>query len=278
MIDTNRNIEIMGIINLTDDSYFADSRCADVTSALERVSRLLADGADIIDVGACSTRPGAEPLGADAEWSRLEPFLKSVAKEFTGIRLSIDTYWSSVVRRAYDLIGEFIVNDISAGEADPEMLATVGRLKLPYVAMHMRGDSMTMQSLTDYDDLIAEVADYFKTFSEKAALHGIRNWILDPGFGFAKTVEQNYQLLKNLSQFKPVFCADGTAARLLVGVSRKSMIYKRFSISPEEALPATQVLHYKALLSGADILRVHDVAEARQTVELYRIFETKNCR
>ena len=278
MIDINRNIEIMGIINLTDDSYFADSRCVDVTSALERVARLLADGADIIDVGACSTRPGAEPLGADVEWSRLEPFLKAAAKEFPGIRLSIDTYWSSVVRRAYDLIGEFIVNDISAGEADPEMLATVGCLKLPYVAMHMRGDSITMQSLTDYDDVVAEVVDYFKTFSDKAAFHGIRNWILDPGFGFAKTVEQNYQLLKNLSQFKSVLCADGTAPRLLVGVSRKSMIYKRFSISPEEALPATQVLHYKALLSGANILRVHDVAEACQTLELYRIFETKNCR
>ena len=278
MIEVGRNIQIMGIINLTDDSYFADSRCDDVTSALDRVAQLLAEGADIIDIGACSTRPGAEPVGADQEWVRLEPFLKTVVSEFPEIRLSIDTYWSSVVRKAHALIGEFIVNDISAGEADPEMLPIVGELKLPYVAMHMRGDSMSMQSLTSYNNVTAEVVDYFKAFSDKADRHGIKNWILDPGFGFAKTVEQNYQLLSELDQFKSVSCADGCPPRILVGVSRKSMIYKRFSITPEEALPATQVLHYKALLSGADILRVHDVAQARQTIELYRIFEAKNCR
>jgi dihydropteroate synthase len=278
MIDINRNIRIMGIINLTDDSYFADSRCADVTSALARVAQLLSEGADIIDVGACSTRPGAEPLGADLEWERLEPFLKAVVRDFPGIILSIDTYWASVVNRAYSLIGEFIVNDISAGEADPEMLPTVGRLQLPYIAMHMRGDSLTMQSLTGYDNVTTEVVEYFKAFSIKAADNGIQSWILDPGFGFAKTVDQNYQLMKELDQFRAVRCADGSTPCLLAGVSRKSMIYKKFAISPEEALPATQVLHYKALLSGADILRVHDVAEARRTVELYRIFEAKNCR
>lgn len=278
MIEVDRNIQIMGIINLTDDSYFADSRCSDVTSALDRVAQMLAEGADIIDVGACSTRPGAEPVGAELEWCRIEPFLRAVVREFPEIRLSIDTYWSSVVRKAHALIGEFIVNDISAGEADPEMLPTVGELLLPYVAMHMRGDSISMQSLTDYDNVTAEVVDYFKAFSVKADRYGIKNWILDPGFGFAKTVEQNYQLLSELNQFKSISCADGCAPRILVGVSRKSMIYKRFSITPEEALPATQVLHYKALLSGADILRVHDVEQARQTIELYRIFEAKNCR
>lgn len=278
MTDINRNIQIMGIINLTDDSYFADSRCPDVASALKRVARLLSEGADIIDVGACSTRPGAEPVGADVEWRRLEPFLRAVVDEFPGIRLSIDTYWASVVTRAHSLIGEFMVNDISAGEADPQMLPTVGRLQLPYVAMHSRGDSMTMQSLTDYNDVTEDVVDYFKTFSDKAACHGIQNWILDPGFGFAKTVDQNYRILKELDKLKSVLCADGSTPQLLVGVSRKSMIYKKFAISPEDALPATQVLHYKALLSGADILRVHDVAQARQTVELYRIFEAKNCR
>ena len=278
MIDSNRNIEIMGIINLTDDSYFADSRCADLPAALKRVELLLSQGADIIDVGACSTRPGAEALGDDLEWRRMEPFLRIVTAEFPGIRLSIDTYWSSVVMKAHALIGDFIVNDISAGEADPDMLSVVGRLKLPYIAMHMRGDSKSMQSLTDYNDVTAEVVDYFKSFSDKASACGIESWIMDPGFGFAKTVEQNYQLMKELEQFRSVHCADGSRPRILVGVSRKSMIYKRFSISPEEALPATQVLHYKALMSGADILRVHDVAEARQTIELYRIFESKNCR
>ena len=270
MIDVNRKIEIMGIVNLTDDSYFADSRCNDVTSALERVRRLLEEGADIIDVGACSTRPGSLPVGEETEWERLEPFLKAVTKEFPGIRLSIDTYWASVVRKAYALIGEFIVNDISAGSGDESMLQTVGELGLPYVAMHMRGTSANMQELTDYDSVREDVLEHFKDFSQKAAQNGIKRWILDPGFGFAKTIDQNYQLLRGLDAYNNIRCADGTFARVLVGVSRKSMIYKKFSISPEEALPATQVLHLKALMAGADILRVHDVAEVLRTVELYR--------
>ena len=260
----------MGIVNLTDDSYFADSRCGDVTSALERVRTLLAEGADIIDVGACSTRPGALPLGAEKEWERLEPFLREVTREFPDIRLSIDTYWSSVVRKAHALIGDFIVNDISAGQEDDMMLATVGELKLQYVAMHMRGNSLTMQELTEYNSVTADVVKYFEQFSRKAASCGIERWILDPGFGFAKTLDQNYQMLRELEQFRTVACSDGSVPRMLVGVSRKSMIYKNFGISPEEALPATQVLHVKALIAGADILRVHDVAEAIRTVELYR--------
>ena len=272
MMNKDRKIEIMGIINLTDDSYFADSRCPDVKKALARVRAMLDEGADIIDVGACSTRPGSEPVGAEQEWLRLEPFLLAVIAEFPDIRLSVDTYWSSVVRKAYDIVGEFLVNDISAGEADEKMLPTVGELGLPYVAMHMRGDSKSMQSLTDYDDVTSEVVAYFNSFAKKASLSGIRNWILDPGFGFAKTIDQNYQMLKELDRFRSVYCEDGTIPRILVGVSRKSMIYKRFSISPEDALPATQVLHFQALQTGADILRVHDVAEARRTLELYRLF------
>lgn len=272
MMAINRKIDIMGIVNLTDDSYFADSRCPDVVRAMERVRKMLEEGADIIDVGACSTRPGSEPVGAIQEWNRLKPFLKAFVAEFPDVRLSIDTYWSSVVRKAYDLVGKFIVNDISAGEADGEMLSVVGELGLPYIAMHMRGDSMSMQSLTDYDDVVDDVVTYFKSFSNRAASFGIRKWILDPGFGFAKTIEQNYQMLKELDKFKTVSCADGTLPRILVGVSRKSMIYRKFNIIPEEALPATQVLHFQALQAGADILRVHDVAEARRTVELYHIF------
>ena len=268
-MDSVGNIEIMGIVNLTDDSYFADSRCHDLSSALDRVRVLLEEGADIIDVGACSTRPGAEPVGADQEWRRLEPFLKAAVSAFPGVRFSIDTYWASVVRRAYDLIGEFIVNDISAGEADDDMLPLVGSLQLPYIAMHMRGDSMTMQSLTDYKSVTDDVVGYFKAFSAKAASYGVERWILDPGFGFAKDVEQNYQLLRELSEFQNVYCADGTVPCILVGVSRKSMIYKKFDITPEQSLPATQILHLKALMGGASILRVHDAAEAKRTVRLY---------
>ena len=266
MIEVDRNIQIMGIINLTDDSYFADSRCSDVTSALDRVAQMLAEGADIIDVGACSTRPGAEPVGAELEWCRIEPFLRAVVREFPEIRLSIDTYWSSVVRKAHALIGEFIVNDISAGEADPEMLPTVGELQLPYVAMHMRGDSMSMQSLTDYDNVTADVVDYFKAFSVKADRYGIKNWILDPGFGFAKTTEQNFELLAGLHRLKEL------GQPLLVGVSRKSMIYKTLGITPEESLSATQAVHWEALRQGATLLRVHDVKEAVQTIKLYEKF------
>lgn len=270
MTDKNRKIEIMGIVNLTDDSYFAESRCADVSSALKKVETMLADGADIIDVGACSTRPGAKPVGEDEEWRRLEQFLKELRREFPSVRLSIDTYWSSVVRRAYNLIGDFIVNDISAGEADRCMLSTVGELALRYVAMHMRGNPETMNSLTDYNSIVGDVLSYFKYFSQKAAESGVVDWVLDPGFGFAKSLEQNYVLLNGLERFQTVRRADGTVPPVLVGISRKSMIYKRLSITPEESLPATQVAHFKALQCGADILRVHDVAEACRTVSLYR--------
>lgn len=264
-MDKNRTIDIMGIVNLTADSYFAESRCFDVQLALDRISRLIGEGADIIDIGACSTRPGAEQIGPVEEWRRLEPVLKAVRTEFPGVRISIDTYWSEVVRKAFDLIGPFMVNDISAGEDDPMMLRTVGELGLEYVAMHKRGTPMTMSGLTDYADVTEDVLQYFDVFAEKADEAGIRDWLVDPGFGFAKTVDQNYELLNNLDRFK------ASGRRLLVGVSRKSMIYRPLGISPEESLPATQVLHLHALQKGADILRVHDVAEAARTISLYRM-------
>lgn len=270
MTDRNRNIQVMGIVNLTDDSYFAQSRCPSVKAALRRIETLLSEGADIIDIGACSTRPGSEQVGEDVEWSRLEPVLREVAVSFPNAVISVDTYWSSVVKKTYDLIGDFIVNDISAGEADPAMLRTVGESGLSYVAMHMRGMPENMQMLTNYKSVTRDVVSYFKSFSQKAAENGISRWILDPGFGFAKTLDQNYTLLSELEQMRTITCADGTIPRILIGLSRKSMIYRRFSITPEESLPATQVLHYRALQKGTDILRVHDVAEARRTVELYR--------
>ncbi|MBR5103390.1 MAG: dihydropteroate synthase [Bacteroidales bacterium] len=264
-----RQIDIMGIVNLTDDSYFAESRCVDVPAALERVSRMLEEGADIIDIGACSTRPGSLPVGAEEEWRRLGPVLKAVREAFPCARLSIDTYWSSVVRKAYDLIGDFIVNDISAGEDDSGMLPTVGELGLTYIAMHKRGTSQTMQQMTDYQDVVAEVKAYFDEFSAKADSFGIRDWVLDPGIGFAKTIEQNYELIRRLDEMKTVFTSEGCSPRILVGVSRKSLIYKYLGISPAESLPATQVLHLAALQNGADILRVHDVAEAVHTRVIY---------
>ena len=280
-MDTTRNIDVMGIINLTDNSYFSESRClgedglADIGKIVARAVRMAEEGASILDIGACSTRPGSSAVGEEEEWLRLGPALKAVRKELPDIRISIDTYWPSVVRKTFDLIGDFIVNDVTAGEGmdgdssyrTGEMLPLVGRLGLTYVAMHMRGNPLTMQSLTSYNDVTAEVLDYFNDFGRKADVAGIRDWILDPGFGFAKTVEQNYKLLAGLGKF------IATGRRILVGVSRKSMVYRKFGITPEEALPATQVLHYKALCCGADILRVHDVAEAVRTVEMYRMLE-----
>lgn len=286
MIDAGRHIDIMGIVNLTDDSYFSESRCGTDPrqarrAAMARISDLIDEGADIIDLGACSTRPGSLPVGPEEEWRRLGPVLKAVVASFPEIRVSIDTVYSEVVANAYGVMasamGEewarrsLIVNDISAGEDDSLMLGTVAGLGLEYIAMHKRGTSVTMQQLTDYSDVVAEVKAYFDDFAIRAQEHGLTRWILDPGFGFAKTLEQNYELMRSLNLFSECVSTDGERRGILVGVSRKSMIYKLFGMSPEEVLPETQVLHLKALQNGADILRVHDVAEAVRTVALYRL-------
>lgn len=207
---------MMGIINITDNSYFAESRCLDgqghddISKILKRAEKMISEGATILDIGACSTRPGSEPVGEEEEWTRLEPALTALQKEFPDTAISIDTYWPSVVRHTYNTIGNFIVNDVTAGEGmygrtqsdEPgEMLTTVAELKLPFVAMHMRGNPMTMQSLTAYADVVEDVLDYFRKFEAKANAAGLTDWILDPGFGFAKTIEQNYELLRNLDKF-----------------------------------------------------------------------------
>lgn len=269
MTDTTREITLMGIVNLTDNSYFASSRCLDQAGepdmhrTMERIGRLLSEGAGIIDIGACSTRPGSEGVGEEEEWRRLSPVLREVRRQFGDVAISIDTYWASVVEKAYDLIGDFIVNDISSGEDDPRMLPVVGQLGLRYIAMHKRGNPKTMQSLCQYNDVVEDVLQYFMDFGRKASEAGIRDWILDPGFGFAKTIEQNYRLLAHLDRM------TAAGRKILVGVSRKSMIYRLFDITPEESLPQTQVLHLAALERGADILRVHDVAEAARTVSIW---------
>ena len=268
-----KTIRIMGIVNLTGDSYFSPSRCldsngkTDVGKVLGKIGTMLEEGADIIDIGACSTRPGSAGVEIEEEWRRLAPVIDVLGKEFPGTAFSIDTYFSEIVRRVYENIGKFIVNDISAGEDDEEMLGTVGRLDLEYVAMHKKGKPENMQDFCDYTDVAGEVAGYFEKFAGKAEKAGIRNWILDPGIGFSKTIAQNYELIKNLGTFRKF------GKPILVGVSRKSLIYRKFGITPEEALPQTQVLHYAAMENGADILRVHDVAEAARTVEIYGILK-----
>lgn len=284
-MDRNRKIDIMGIVNLTDDSYFGGSRCLcgndldrTVENALERTGKLVSEGATMIDIGACSTRPGSLPVGEEEEWRRIRPVLGQVVRAFPDIPVSIDTWWASVIERSFNevagIVGQekardiLIANDISAGEDDPDMLPAVGRLGIGYIAMHKRGDSLTMQSMCDYDDVTRTVSDYFETFSQKAEKFGLRYWVLDPGYGFAKNIDQNYQLLAELDRITSRFAPKGI--RTLVGVSRKSMIYRLFGITPEESLAQTQVLHLKALQNGADILRVHDAAEASRTLALYR--------
>lgn len=250
----NTDIKIMAIININDESFFKGSRATEPDEIRRKLEAHIGEGADIIDFGACSTRPGSTPIDEDEEWRRLEPAISIFKKDFNTLPFSVDTFRESVVRRCYEEFGDFIVNDISAGEDDPDMLGTVGKLGLRYIAMHKRGTPATMQSLCRYDDVTEDIVEYFKDFEKKAADAGIGDWILDPGFGFAKTMEQNYELLDNLSRFK-IF-----GRKILVGISRKSFIYKKLGITPEEALPATTELHKIAIKNGADILRVHDVA------------------
>lgn len=237
--------EIMGIINLTPDSFFPDSRCS-VQDAAARIARMLDDGADIIDIGAVSTRPGAGDVGTEEEWRRLSPVLPMLE----GVRFSVDTTSAEIVRRVFREAGPFIVNDISAGWDDPEMLPAVAGLGLEYVAMHKRGNPRTMDSMCAYPrGVVAELAGYFQNFADRAEALGIRNWVLDPGFGFAKTEEQNLELLERLGEFKTL------GRPILVGIADK-----RFTHGD------TEKYHRIALQNGADILRVHDVAAAKKLV------------
>ena len=263
------NIHILGIVNVTPDSFYAGSRVQG-EAAIRRIEKLFEEGADAIDLGACSTRPGSPQPSLEEEWNRLKPTLMEIGRhspEGACLPISVDTYRAEIVQRTYDTIGPFIVNDISAGALDPKMLETVGRLGLPYIAMHMRGTPENMQQLTDYpnNDITAAVIAYFKDFSKTAEQYGIKEWIVDPGFGFSKTLEQNYDLLYHLDEVVRAFPQQET----LVGVSRKSMIYKKLGITPEEAMPATQVIQFASLEKGATWLRSHDVKEAVQTATLY---------
>lgn len=259
--------EIMGIVNVTDDSYFAASRAKSEKAIGERVSRLIEEGAGIIDIGGCSTRPGSSSVSMETEWEGVSLALRTVLR--SGLRdaakYSIDTFRSEIVRRSYEEFGEFIVNDISAGEDDPEMLPLVGKLGLGYIAMHKRGTPETMQSFCGYGDVVRDVVSYFEDFGRKAADAGVKDYIIDPGFGFSKTIEQNYRMLAGLGEFSAL------GKKVLVGISRKSMICKYLNIATEDSLPETSALHLIALSKGADILRVHDVKEAVRIVKLHGI-------
>ena len=239
-------IQIMAIVNLTPDSFFAPSRVR-AEEAQGRIRSLCEAGAEIIDLGAISTRPGAADVDLEEEWRRLEPVVRTWDAPAL---LSVDTTRAEIVRRVYDCVGPFLVNDISAGEDDPDMLATVGRLGLPYVAMHKRGNPRSMDALCDYPEgVVPALVAYFRDFSRKADEHGIAEWVLDPGLGFAKTAEQNWEILEKLDWLR------GFDRPILIGAADK-----RFTGGD------TERAHRLAILHGADILRVHDVDAARETI------------
>ncbi|MEG0517878.1 MAG: dihydropteroate synthase [Bacteroidales bacterium] len=278
---TNTTPKVMGIININGESFYKESRCLKSERVLERIHTMLAEGADLIDIGACSTRPLSTPVSMEQEWEYLKEPLQAIAGEIlSGCKtagrnlISIDTFHAEIVRRVYDTIGEFTVNDISAGEDDLQMLKTVGELKLPYIAMHKRGKPDTMQGLCDYPNGVTnEVIRYFKEFEERAAACNITDYIVDPGWGFAKTLEQNYELLNGIPQMRrELTTSDGTPRELLVGISRKGMIWKLLDITPDQALCGTVALNLQALLLGATIIRVHDVKEGVQCTKLQKVF------
>ena len=253
---------VMGILNVTPDSFYAGSRC-DMTEKIEhRVTEMVEEGADVIDIGAYSTRPGAAEVSADEEYTRLKVGMDVVRRLAPGVLTSVDTFRADVAARCVEELGVDMVNDVSGGQLDGDMFKTVARLQVPYIVMHMRGTPATMQQLTQYDDVTAEVLEWLARKVDALHQMGVADVIADPGFGFSKTVDQNYEMLSQLNAFTKL------DVPLLVGVSRKSMIYKFFGTTPTEALNGTTVLNTLALLQGAHILRVHDVKMAREAVKL----------
>lgn len=253
---------VMGIVNVTDDSFYASSRCIDEQAIARRVSAMVQEGADVIDIGAYSTRPGAAEVPVEVELKRIEQCMSVVKRVAPDVLTSVDTFRSQVAAHCVETLGVDMVNDVSGGTLDSEMHRTIARLRVPYVLMHMRGNPATMQQLTDYDDVTAEVLESLARKIDTLHQMGIADVIADPGFGFSKTLEQNYEMLAQLNAFTAL------NVPLLVGVSRKSMIYKALDTTPDEALNGTTVLHTIALLHGAHILRVHDVKAAAQAVKL----------
>ncbi|WP_339651990.1 dihydropteroate synthase [uncultured Maribacter sp.] len=254
--------KIMGILNVTPDSFFDGGKYKDETSILNQVGKMINEGATFIDVGAYSTRPCAHEVDENTELNRIIPIIKLILKEFPNVILSIDTFRSSVAKECVQL-GAAIINDISAGLQDQQMLSTVASLNVPYIMMHMRGTPQNMQQKTDYDDIFKEILLFFSERLSLAKSLGIKDIIIDPGFGFAKNANQNFELLRQLEMMSFI------EHPLLVGISRKSMIYKTLDTSVDKALNGTTALHMVCLQKGTKILRVHDVKEAMECVKLH---------
>nr|WP_315152301.1 dihydropteroate synthase [uncultured Flavobacterium sp.] len=254
--------KVMGILNITPNSFFDGGKYKNENELLERVQKMLNEGADFIDVGAYSSKPNAEFVSEEEEISRIIPVVNLVQKHFPEIILSIDTFRAGVAKICIEN-GAAIINDISAGELDDKMLETIAKYQIPYIMMHMKGTPQTMQTFTQYDDIIKEMLFYFSERIAAARALGINDLIVDPGFGFAKTLEQNYEVMKKMELFQML------ELPLLVGISRKSMIYKALETNAESALNGTTFLNTIALTKGAKILRVHDVKEAVECVRLF---------
>ena len=252
---------VMGVINATPDSFYEGSRFSGTDKILVRAETMISEGADILDIGGQSTRPGSEQVSEDTELSRIVESIEAIHQKFPEIIISVDTYYSAVAKKCIQA-GASMVNDISSGTMDKEMLSTIAALHVPLVAMHMKGTPQTMQQQANYESVTREVLDFFIRKKEECKMAGIADVIIDPGFGFAKTIAHNFQVLKDLSVFKML------DAPLLIGLSRKSSVYKTLGIPPDEALNGTTVLNTIALMNGADILRVHDVKEAKEAIKL----------
>lgn len=258
---------VMAIVNVTDDSFYGASRSYDSSSVGSRIEQVVSQGATIIDIGGYSSRPGAVDVPVEEEWRRVKIGLSAVKSIAPNVMISVDTFRSEVARRAVEEFGPIIINDITAGEADDEIISVASQYNLPYVAMHMRGTPQTMQSQVSYPEgVVSAVYDYFTERCAYLRQRGVDRVIVDVGFGFAKSLEQNYELLAGLSRMREL------GLPLLVGISRKSMIYKALDSTPEEALAGTAALHWEALRGGANILRVHDVREAVDVIKLFSIY------
>jgi dihydropteroate synthase len=269
--DSVKSPLIMGIVNITPDSFYDGGKHACEKELLQHVKKMLDEGADIIDIGAYSSRPGAASINENEEYERLKNNCIAIRKNHPDIPISIDSFRSSVIKKIYDAIGPIIVNDISGGNLDSEMIETCGKLQLPYICMHMRGTPQTMQKYTEYSNILAEITVFFQEKIKQARAYSVPHIILDPGLGFSKTREQNYFILRNIDYF------ESLQKPILIGVSRKSMIYKTLNCTPHEALNGTSILHTVSLLNGASILRVHDVKEAKESIVLTQeIMKQKN--
>ena len=262
---------VMGIINVTPDSFYSGSRVNDEQTLVARVGQMLADGADVLDIGACSTRPGSQSVDAQGEMERLQWALDIIRRTAPDVIISVDTYRADVARRCVEEWGANIINDISGGTLDEAMFDTVASLQVPYVLMHTSGTPETMASMTDYDDVAADVLEWMARRIDTLRQMGVADVIADPGFGFAKDQEQNYRLLSCLDAFHAL------DAPLLVGVSRKRMIYTPLECGPDEALNGTTVVNTIALQQGAHILRVHDVKAAAEAVKITTLMRHSSC-